>query len=40
LRKLERYEGDVAAHLPERCPYTLDQILGDFWPDRRDGNGI
>jgi Domain of unknown function DUF29 len=33
-RKLERYgEADVAARLPERCPYTLDQVLGDFWPD-------
>lgn len=33
-RKLERYgETDVAARLPDRCPYTLDQILGDFWPD-------
>jgi hypothetical protein len=33
-RKLERYgEVEVAARLPERCPYTLDQILGDLWPD-------
>jgi hypothetical protein len=33
-RKLERYgEVEVAARLPERCPYTLDQILGDFWPE-------
>jgi hypothetical protein len=33
LRKLERYsEPDIAARLPERCPYTLDQVLGDFWP--------
>ncbi|MGH6920741.1 MAG: DUF29 domain-containing protein [Geminicoccaceae bacterium] len=33
-RKLERYgEGEVAARLPERCPYTLEQVLGDFWPD-------
>ena len=32
-RKLERYgEADIAARLPERCPYTLDQVLGDFWP--------
>ncbi len=32
-RKLERYgEAEVAARLPERCPYTLDQVLGDFWP--------
>lgn len=32
-RKLERYgEADVVAHLPERCPWTSEQILGDFWP--------
>ena len=32
-RKLELYgEADVAARLLERCPYTLDQVLGDFWP--------
>jgi hypothetical protein len=32
-RKLERYgETDMIARLPERCPWTLDQILGDFWP--------
>ena len=32
-RKLERYgEAEIAARLPERCPYTLDQVLGDFWP--------
>ena len=32
-RKLERYgEAEVVARLPERCPWTLDQILGDFWP--------
>jgi Domain of unknown function DUF29 len=32
-RKLERYgEPDTAARLPEECPYTLDQVLGDFWP--------
>lgn len=29
---LERYgEADVASRLPEKCPYTLDQALGDFW---------
>jgi hypothetical protein len=34
VRKLERYgEAEVATRLPERCPYTLDQILGDFWPE-------
>jgi hypothetical protein len=32
-RKLERYgEADIAARLPEACPYTFDQVLGDFWP--------
>jgi hypothetical protein len=25
-------EGRIAERLPERCPYTLDQVLGDFWP--------
>jgi hypothetical protein len=25
-------EADVAARLPERCPYPLDQVLGTFWP--------
>jgi len=31
--KLERYgETEAAARLPERCPYALDEILGDFWP--------
>src|SRR3954451_22487921 len=33
-RKLETYdEGDRAPTLPERCPYTLEQVLGDWWPD-------
>jgi hypothetical protein len=33
-RKLERYsEDDVVDRLPERCPYTLGRVLGDFWPD-------
>ena len=32
-RKLERYgEAEVIARWPERCPWTLDRILGDFWP--------
>jgi hypothetical protein len=35
--RLERYgEAEVAARLPERCPYSLDQVLGDFWPAERD----
>jgi len=32
-QRLELYgEADRASDLPERCPYTLGQILGDFWP--------
>jgi hypothetical protein len=32
-RKLDRYgEAEIAARLPEICPYDLDQVLGDFWP--------
>ena len=32
-RKLERYgEAGIAERLPERCPFTLGQVLGDFWP--------
>ena len=35
-KKLRLYgEVDAAARLPERCPYTLDQVLGDFWPEAR-----
>ncbi len=32
-------ESEVAARLPARCPYTLDQVLGAFWPAslRNDG---
>jgi hypothetical protein len=25
-------EAHIAAHLPESCPYSLDQVLGSFWP--------
>jgi hypothetical protein len=33
VRKLTLYgEADIAGGLPATCPYTLDQILGDFWP--------
>ena len=32
-RKLERYgETEIVARFPERCPWTVEQILGDFWP--------
>jgi hypothetical protein len=31
--KLRLYgETEAAGRLPEHCPYTLDQVLGDFWP--------
>jgi hypothetical protein len=33
-RKMERYgERQAASALPTVCPYTLDQILGDWLPD-------
>ena len=33
-RKMQRHGEDAAAAaLPERCPYTLEQILGDWEPD-------
>lgn len=39
-RKLERYgEGHVADRLPTACPYTLDLVLGDFWPDPQSEQG-
>ena len=35
-RKLAPYgEAEIAARFPERCPYSLDQVLGDFWPAER-----
>jgi hypothetical protein len=37
-KKLRLYgETAAAARLPEHCPYTLEQVLGDFWPAPRDG---
>jgi hypothetical protein len=30
-------EADIAGRFPERCPCTLDQVLGDFWPPTSDG---
>jgi hypothetical protein len=31
--ELERFgEADTAARLPPACPYTLAQIIGDWWP--------
>jgi hypothetical protein len=36
--KLERFgEQKAAARLPEHCPYTLDEILADFWPPHDSG---
>ena len=33
-RKLEFHgEAEIAKRFPEDCPYTLDQILGDWWPE-------
>jgi hypothetical protein len=32
-KRLELYgEIDASAPLPGHCPYTLDQVPGDFWP--------
>jgi hypothetical protein len=30
-------EVDVAAGLPATCPYTLEQVLGDWWPTEQEG---
>ena len=39
-RKLALYgEADVARRFPESCPYTLDQVLGDFWPSQAGHRG-
>jgi hypothetical protein len=33
-RKMAIYgEADVADRLPAVCPYTLEQVLGDWWPE-------
>ena len=33
-RKMRRYGEDAAAAgLPETCPYTIEQILGDWEPE-------
>jgi Domain of unknown function DUF29 len=32
--KMEAYgEVEAARSLPDACPYTLDQVLGDWWPE-------
>jgi Domain of unknown function DUF29 len=37
--KLRLYgETEAATRLPECCPYTLEQVLGDFWPGSEDGS--
>jgi hypothetical protein len=36
-RKLELYGEVDAPPLPERSPYTLEQVLGDWWPRREKG---
>ena len=28
-------EGSAAERLPAECPYSLEQVLGDWWPDGR-----
>jgi hypothetical protein len=34
-QKLAAYgEALIADRFPVRCPYALDQVLGDFWPER------
>jgi Domain of unknown function DUF29 len=39
-KRLELYrEAGASARLPERCPYTLDQVLGDFWPNAANEGG-
>ena len=37
-KRLELYgESEAWPGLSDRCPYTLDQVLGDFWPEPADG---
>lgn len=34
VSELDRFgESEIAGRLPEHCPYSLEQILGDWWPD-------
>jgi hypothetical protein len=38
VRKLMLYgEGDVVDRLPPKCPYALEQVLGDYWPEAANG---
>jgi hypothetical protein len=35
-RKMGKHgEGVAAERLPAECPYTLEQVLGDWWPGER-----
>jgi hypothetical protein len=35
-RKMGKHgEGAAAERLPAECPYTLEQVLGDWWPGER-----
>ncbi len=37
-RKMGRHGEEAAAErLPAECPYSLEQVLGDWWPEDRDG---
>jgi hypothetical protein len=37
-RKLELYgDAEEVLPLPERSPYSLEQVLGDWWPRREEG---
>ncbi len=37
-RKLERFgEDELLAAIPVECPFTLDQVLGDWWPEEPGG---
>ncbi len=36
VTELERFgEGETAAGLPATCPYTLQQVIEDWWPDAK-----
>ena len=35
LRKLAAHGEPDMPHLPEACPFALDQLLGDWWPEAR-----
>lgn len=36
VTELERFgEGETVVLLPARCPYALQEVVGDWWPERR-----